>query len=323
MKKSRDRIVFLDAGSVNYGDLSFGPLEKLGLFKAYASTRPDEIERRTRGVRFVVTNKCVFDRRLISRLKGVECIHVSATGVNNIDREAAREFNVGITNVSGYSTESVVQWTIALMTALAGNLISYQARARDGTWSRSSFFTLGLYPNRELAGKKLGIIGYGNIGRRVAEVARCLGMNVLVGRIPGRKYSRAEGKSRHPFDIVVRQSDFLTLHAPLTPLTQDLIGGRVLRKMKRGAVLINMARGGIVNERAWAAVLHAGHLGGGAADVLTIEPPVKNHPLLKAPRMIVTPHVAWATLEARERLVRELALNIKAFQLNRRRNRIV
>jgi glycerate dehydrogenase len=179
------------------------------------------------------------------------------------------------------------------------------------------------WPIREIYGKKLGIIGYGAIGKRVSEIAKAFGMKVLISRIPARTYSKKEKMTRLSFNEVVRLSDVITIHAPLTPLTQGLISASVIRKIKKGAFLINMSRGGIVDEKALRSALESGHLGGAAADVLTEEPPPRNHVLLGAPNFLLTPHVAWASQEARARLIHEIALNIKAFQRGKRRNRVV
>lgn len=321
MKKPR--MVFLDGGTVNYGDLSFKPLAKIGKLKTYSATKPAQMKLRLRGADIAITNKCRFSRELLENLPDLKGIFVTATGTNNIDHEAARELKIALANVPGYSTESVTQFTISFILALAGNLISYNRVSHDGTWSRSQFFTYGAFPVREVHGKKLGIVGYGAIGKRVAQVARALGMQVLIGKIPGRTYSYKENRGRVSFDTLIKQSDFVTVHAPLTPLTQDLINDRIIRKMKRSACLLNMARGGIVNEKALRRALESGRLAGAAVDVLTQEPPPKNHVLLGAPNLLMTPHIAWASLEARLRLMDEVVLNLRAFLQGKKRNRIV
>ena len=322
MSWERDRIVFLDAGTVDYGDLPLSLFEKLGDFKAYPQSTPAQIKPRLKAVSIAIANKCRFDRRLIGGLSSLRLLNIAATGVNNVDLEAARAKGLAVTNVKGYSTETVVQFTFSFLLALAGNLVKYNAAAHDGSWSRSRFFTYGKYPIQEVAGKKLGIVGYGAIGRRVAQVARALGMKVLVAAIPGKKYTAAEKKTRVPFDRMIRESDFVTIHAPLTDLTRGLIHKGVLNKMKKGTCLLNMARGGIVDEPALRKALESGRLAGAASDVLTEEPPSPGHVLLKAPNLILTPHIAWASREARARLVREIAANIRAFQAGRVLNRV-
>lgn len=319
----KPEIVFLDAGTVDYGDISFEEIKAQGRFRAYPRTDPRQLLKRVKGVPVVITNKCRFDRRVLSSVRGVASIHLAATGVNNVDLEAAKRAGIAVTNVSGYSTETVVQCTFAFLLALAGNLVAFNEASHDGRWSRSPIFTLGAFPISEVAGKTLGIIGYGAIGKRVAQVARALRMKVLAGRIPGKPYSAVEKARRLELSDLLRRSDFVTIHAPLSPLTRDLIDRDRIRKMKKGAFLINMARGGIVNEAALKEALKSGHLGGAASDVLTAEPPPRHHILLRAPHLLLTPHVAWASLEARQRVVHEIALNIEAFHGGRRRNRVV
>jgi glycerate dehydrogenase len=321
MAKARPRMVFLDAGTVDYGDgVSFAELEKLGEFKAFYSTPPARIASRCRNADIVMVNKCRLDARALEQSRKLRLVAVSATGVNNVDLKAASNKGIAVANVAGYSTETVVQCTFAFLLALAGNLVKFNKAAHDGTWSRSPFFTLGLYPVREVAGKTLGIVGYGTIGRRVAEIARAFGMNVEIARIPGRKYGE---QRRMAVPALAARADFLTIHAPLTDSTRNLIDGTILRKMKRGACLINMARGGIVNEQALGQALKSGRLAGAALDVMSQEPPPRNHPLLGAPNLLLTPHIAWASLESRRRLVHELAMNARAFLSGRKRNRVV
>lgn len=318
----KPKIVFVDAGTVDFGDISFKEIQALGDFKAVFSTKPSEMTQRLQGADIAITNKCRFEKPLLESLKTLRCICVSATGFNIIDTGAAKGRGIAVMNVPGYSTETVVQFTIGFILALAGKLVDFNRVSHDGTWSRSPFFTLGAFPIMEVYGKTLGIIGYGAIGKRVGQVARSLGMKVTVAAIPGRKYAAFEKSKRVSLDKVLRESDFVTIHAPLTPLTQDLINRERIRKMKRSAFLINMARGGIVNEIALKAALKSKKIAGAATDVLSQEPPPVEHVLLGAPNLLLTPHVAWASLEARARLVREIALNIKAFLGGRKRNRV-
>jgi len=227
-------IVFLDAGTVDYGDISLAALKKLGDFKAYSHTASHQIEKRSVQAQVLITNKCRLDERLLTRLKSLKLVCIAATGTNNIDLGAARRLGIAVTNVSGYSTECVVQFTFAFLLALASRLVSFNQAAHEGRWSRSRFFTLTDFPFQEIDGKTLGIVGHGRIGKRVAQVARALGMKVLITRIPGRIY--ASKQKRVSFDALIRRSDFVTLHAPLTPLTRNLINSKVLKKMKRGAL---------------------------------------------------------------------------------------
>ncbi len=321
MRKSSERIVFLDAGTVDYGDLSLHPLAACGILQTFKNTDPSLIAKRSRNAGIIITNKCVFDRDQLKSLPHLRLICIAATGANNVDLQAARELGIAVSNVSGYSTEIVAQCTWAFILALAGNLPQYLKAVQQGRWSRSPFFTLPSYPLRELYGKTLGILGYGRIGRRVAQIGRVMGMKVLIARIPGHVY--AQTPPRVSLNQMLQRSDFVSLHAALSPATEKIMNPDTLRRMKPGACLINMARGGLVDEKALRDVLTSGHLSGAACDVLSQEPPCAAHPLLKAPNVLITPHIAWASLEARRRLIDEISLNIRAFQSKRRRNRIV
>ncbi len=323
MKKntSKQTVVLLDGGTLDYGDLSFDELKSTGALKVYSQTRPNQVAARIRGADQVVVNKCVLTGDVIKGAVGLKAVHVAATGVNNVDLEAAREAGIAVTNVAGYSTESVVQFTFAFLLALAGNLTHYDREIRKGGWSSSPFFMWPAFPVSEIHGKTLGIIGYGTIGRRVAQVGKAFGLSVLIARIPGRSYKSRDG--RVSLEAVLKQSDFITIHAPLTPMTKGLIDEKELRKMKNSACLINMARGGIVDEKALLKALKAHWIAGAATDVLAAEPPQRTEPLLKAPNLLLTPHMAWASLESRRRLIHEVAENVKAFSAGRKRNRVV
>ncbi len=319
----QNKIVFLDAGTLDYGDVSFSALEKLGRFKAFYASSPEQVIIRSRGARNIIANKCRFDRAVFKALPGLKAVHVAATGVNNIDLEAAHAAGVAVTNVRGYSTESVVQFTLGFILNLASGTLALQKAAQDGTWSRSPFFTLAPTRICEVSGKTLGILGYGTIGKRVAEAARALGMKILAAKIPGRRYPASEAVRRVGLAALLKRADFVTIHAPLSEATRGLINRARLATMKLGACLINMARGGIVDEAALAQALRSGKLRGAALDVLEKEPPQARHPLLKAPNLLLTPHAAWASVEARRCLVNEIAKNIRAFGQGKKRNRIV
>ncbi len=319
----KTKIVFLDAGTVDWKDQAFKPLKKIGPLKTYHHTFASQVLKRSSGFTHVVLNKVIFDAEIFSKLKGVSAVHLAATGYNNIDLEAARTNGIAVTNVRGYSTESVVQITFSALLTLASRFDEYDQAVKAGKWSGQFFFALTQLPFSELAGKTLGIIGYGTIGKRVAEVARALGMKVIVARMPGRSYSAAEKKSRLPLNQVLKIADAVTIHAPLSDVTRGLIGARELALMKQSAFLLNMARGGIVDEQALAAALKRKKLAGAASDVLTQEPPPCSHVLYNVPRLILTPHIAWASIEARTRVVEEIARNIIAFEKNIKRNRLV
>lgn len=316
------KMVFLDAGTVNWKDQNFQTLKKLGLLKAYHHTLPHQVLSRCAGFQHVLMNKIVFDRETLSKLTGVKAIHLAATGFNNIDLKAARDCKVAVTNVRGYSTESVVQITFSALLTLASRFDEYDRAIKAGKWSGQFFFALTQLPFFELAGKTLGIVGYGTIGKRVETVAKAFGMKVMIAKIPTRSYSKAESKNRFSLNQVLKQADAVTIHAPLSDVTRNLIGAKEIASMKKTAFLLNMARGGIVDEKALALALKSRKIAGAASDVLTQEPPPRNHVLYNVPRLILTPHIAWASVEARTRLVEEITLNIESFEKGGKRNRL-
>jgi glycerate dehydrogenase len=313
--------VFLDLASVDRGDLDLAALRRVAAsWATYAQTPAELTAARIGDAMVVVTNKVVVDRAVMTACPGLRLICVAATGTNNVDLEAARERGIAVCNVTGYATPSVVQHVFALMLALTTRLAEHAAAAQDGRWAASDLFCVLDFPFRELAGKTLGIVGYGELGRGVARVAEAFGMSVLVAQRPG----GSPQQGRLPLDELLARSDVVTLHVPLAENTRGLIGERELALMRPDALLINTARGGIVDEAALIAALRAGRLGGAGVDVLAIEPPRSGSPLLEGPppNLIVTPHVAWAGREARQRLLDEVALNIRAFNEGRERNRV-
>jgi len=317
-----DKIVFLDSGTLDFGDLSLKLFSTLGKLTLHSKSSPTQMKIRLKNATHVITNKCRFDAKLLNQLESVQSIHLAATGVNNVDLAAAKKNDIAITNVVGYSTDAVAQFTLALILALAGNLVNYDRGIKAGTWSRSPFFMWSKFHVSEVAGKTLTILGYGHIGRRVARLARALGMRILVCQVPGRRYPKTKLR-RVSLAEGLRRADYFTIHTPLSPLTEGLINAKSICTMKPSAYLINTARGGIVVEKELAQALKKGLIAGSAVDVLSSEPPPKNHPLLKAPNMLLTPHMAWATLEVRQRLVGEVFKNIKSFQAGKKRNRVV
>jgi len=319
----KPKMVFLDAGTLDYGDITLLPMHQCGDLKIYEKTPHRKIVERAKNAEIVITTKCRFDAEEFSRLPHLRLICVAATGVNNIDLEAARHHRVAVANVSGYATEIVAQQTLAFILALAGGLLDYNEAARGGRWSQSPFFVLPVFPVQQIAGKILGIIGYGAIGKRVSEMACAFGLQILVAKIPGRIYSKTKMVSRVSLNQLLKESDFVSLHTSLGPLTEEIINAGTLSKMKPTAFLINMSRGVLVDEKALYQALTSKLIAGAASDVLSQEPPPKNHILFKAPNMLLTPHIAWISREARESLVHEMALNIKAFLLGQKRNRVV
>jgi glycerate dehydrogenase len=327
------RSVFLDFGTVSHDDLDTRSLERVlpGITLHQACTDA-EVDERIAGCEFILTNKLNISRARMRAVPGLRFIGLTATGTNNVDLEAARELGVAVCNIRDYCTVSLVQHVLGVMLLLTHRLREYGQAAVDGTWARSEQFTVAAAPIRELHGRVLGIIGYGNLGRAVAKAARDgLGMRVLVAERPGTKPGRdadtssSIGPVRVTLDELLRTADVLSLHCPLTPATTGLIGRRELALMKPDALLINTARGALVDLEALVAALKGGDLGGAAIDVLPQEPPADGSPLFEPgiPNLIVTPHIAWAAFEARQRAVDELALNIEDFLRGGRRGRVV
>ncbi|KPJ95426.1 MAG: glycerate dehydrogenase [Gammaproteobacteria bacterium SG8_15] len=311
--------VVLDVKSIDIGDIDFSGLESVvDYWQYYDNTHDDEIQTRIQDADIVVANKVSLQKRHIAQANQLKLICVAATGINNIDLEAAAELGVCVTNVTNYATPSVVQHVFCLILALSRKLNQYQAAIRDGRWQQSEFFCLLDYPVRELAGKTLGIIGYGVLGQAVATVGEAFGMRVLIADRKG----VAPREGRVTFEQLMSESDVVSLHCPLTADTSNLIDKKELALMKSGALLINTARGGIVNETALVTALESGKLGGAGFDVLGNEPPTQGNPLLEVelPNLIVTPHIAWASVEARQRVIDEIVKNIAAFRKGEPRN---
>jgi len=306
------RAVFLDHSSLDLGDLDLSSLS--GCFadlQLYPhSTQAQTIER-LQGVQVAISNKVPLNAEVFAACPELKLVLVAATGTNPIDLAAARAHGVSVSNCQGYGTPSVAQHTLMLLLALATRLPDYQQDVRAGHWQQAQQFCLLDYPIVELHGKTLGLLGHGELGGAVAKLAEAFGMRVLLGQLPGRP-ARAD---RLPLDELLPQVDALTLHCPLNSDTLNMIDARELSLMKPSAFLINTARGGLINEQALADALRAGHLGGAATDVLTQEPPKDDNPLLAAdiPRLIITPHSAWGSREARQRIVGQLSENALAF----------
>ncbi|MGB0721901.1 MAG: 2-hydroxyacid dehydrogenase [Gammaproteobacteria bacterium] len=304
--------VFLDAESLGT-DIDFQPLETAHPdWLHFPHTAPGEAGERLRSARIAVTNKVPLKRATLESAPKLEFIAVAATGTNNVDLDAARTLGITVSNVRAYGTASVVQHVFALMLSLATNLRAYHDAALRGDWGRGRHFCLLDYPIIELHGKTLGIVGHGELGKGVAQAARAFGMNVLISARPG---ADDIPPGRLPLDQVLSQADVVSLHCPLTESTQNLFDGPRIARMKPGALLINAARGGIVNEQALADALRSGHLGGAGVDVLSTEPPREGNVLLdpSLPNLIVTPHTAWASRASRQRVIDQVGENIAAF----------
>lgn len=305
------KAVFLDAATLG-ADFSYNLLKQLPVrWTFFKETAPHETVGRIENADIVVSNKVPLTADIL-KASQLKLICVAATGYNNVDVAFAKQMGISVCNVPGYSTQSVVQLVFTFMLALASNLISYVGEVRNGKWQRHSQFCFIDYPIAELAGKNLGIIGYGTLGKQVASVAGSFGMRVLIA---GHTSSRQSQTGMLPLNQVLQESDFLTLHVPLTPQTENLIAGKELALMKPTAFLINTARGGIVNEKDLAACLKRKGIAGAAFDVLTKEPPTEGNPLLdpSISNLLLTPHIGWASFEARCRLLAVLRDNIQAF----------
>jgi glycerate dehydrogenase len=306
------RAVFLDHSSLDLGDLDLSSMNAcFADLQLYPHSTEAQTIERLQGVQVAISNKVPFNAAVFAACPELKLILVAATGINAIDLAAASAHGVSVCNCQGYGTPSVAQHTLMLLLALATRLPDYQQDVRAGRWQQAQQFCLLDHPIIELHGKTLGLLGQGELGSAVARLAEAFGMRVLLGQLPGRP-ARAD---RLPLDELLPQVDALTLHCPLTNDTLNLIGARELSLMKPTALLINTARGGLINEQALADALRAGHLGGAATDVLTQEPPKDGNPLLAAdiPRLIITPHSAWGSREARQRIVGQMSENALAF----------
>ncbi len=306
------QIVVLDGYTLNPGDLSWEKLEQLGECVVYDRTPPTQTVSRARGAQILLTNKTVLSREILEQLPECRCIAVTATGYNVVDTAAAKARRIVVSNVPTYGTESVAQMTFAHVLNLTQHVAHHAASVRSGKWSATPDFCYWDYPMIEVSGKTMGIIGLGRIGRAVARLARAFGMHVLA-------YSRSATPGVETdadivkLDTVFHESDVVSLHCPLTSETEKLVNAERLAHMKQTAFLINTSRGPLVDEYALAQALNANQIAGAGLDVLAIEPPLGNNPLLMAKNCYITPHIAWATREARSRLMEAVIKNVKAF----------
>lgn len=306
------KIVILDGYSVNPGDLSWDALKDLGELKVYDRTAADEVTERAADADALFTNKVVIDERVMASLPKLKYIGVLATGYNVVDVKAASNRGITVTNVPAYSTDSVVQMTLAHILNLTNQVAYYAEQNRNGRWSRAEDFCYWDEPVNELAGRTLGVVGLGNIGSKVAKVAAALGMDVFA-YTSRNSASLPPGIQKATFTGLLGISDILTLHCPLTDKTYNMINRETISYMKRGALLINTGRGPLVDENAVAEALESGQLGGYGADVMVEEPPRADNPLFTAPNAYITPHIAWSSTSARKRLVSIAVANLKAF----------
>ncbi len=315
-------IVFLDratfAGSVSFAASAVHELA----WRDYAHTPVQQVLERVQDAKVVITNKVRLSGDVIAACRQLKLIVAAATGVDHIDLEAARQREIAVCNVRGYAVHSVPEHVFAMLFALRRNILRYSNAVHAGDWSRAETFCLLAYPIDDLAGATLGVFGGGVLGQAVSRLGAAFGMNVLLAE---QREAKAVRAGRTPFEDVLAQADVVTLHLPLNPATRNLIGAAELARMKPGAILINTARGGVVDEKALLDALRAGRLGGACLDVLSEEPPPEDHPLVIAnlPNLIITPHVAWASRQAQQCLADEVAENIAAFFRGERRNRVV
>lgn len=321
--KAKRKAAFLDFASLG-PDITTAELDRLVDCAYYAKSAPAEIASRIADREVVIVNKAVLGRGVIASAAKLRLIVVAATGTDNVDSAAAAERGIAVTNVRDYCSTAVAQHVWAMVLELTQKVSAYHGLVLDGAWQRSEAFARFDYPIRELAGRALGIVGYGTLGRAVASFGRCLGMEVVVAAVPG-STSRADTPAREPLDAVLARCDVVSLHCPLTERTRSLIGAKELRAMKPDAILINTARGGLVDGAALAEALRRGEIGGAGIDVLPTEPPGGDEPLLAGdiPNLLVTPHIAWAAREARQRAIAQIAENIGAFLTGDRIRRVV
>ncbi len=327
--------VFLDFATVRSAELDISPLETALAYGSGAASRHEaclleicdhtpakQIIQRIGGCEFVFANKSRITREVITAAGNLQFIGLIATGVDNVDLEAAKENEVAVCNIRTYCTDSVVEHVFGVLLQLARSFGQYEQSVRRGDWQRARNFCMLDYPLRELATMTLGIVGYGELGKGVQRVAKAFGMQVLISERIGTDAQPSEG--RVSFSEVLSDSDVVSLHCPLTADTKSMIGATELAMMKSDAILINTARGGLVDSAALVRALANGHIGGAAIDVLAQEPPIDGDPLLdyRGTNLIVTPHVAWATTNARQNAINEVAANVTAFLNGEFRNRV-
>ncbi len=307
------KAVFLDYVSLDQNDLNFKDLENIfDEWEIYPSTSSEQLLERIQNVDVIISNKVVVNAEAIQQCPNLKLILISATGTNNIDLVQAKKQGVVVCNCQAYGTSAVAQHTLMLMLNLATSFKQYERAVQNGDWNKASQFCLLDYPIIELEGKTLGILGYGELGKAVAKLAEAFGMKILVGALPNRPVQ----ENRIPFNELLSQVDFLTLHCPLSTDTQNLIDAKAFDAMKHSAFLINCARGGIVNEQDLADALIAGKIAGAATDVLMVEPPKDGNVLLNSeiPNLLITPHSAWGSVDARQRIVQQMVENVEAFK---------
>ncbi len=316
------KIVILDGHTLNPGDLDWSPLKELGSCIIHPRTDQEQVVERACDADIVLTNKTVMSADTLAMLPNLKCIGVLATGVNVVDLEAAKQHGIIVTNVPGYSTESVAQMVFALLLEMTQHVGHHAKLVQEGEWVSCPDFSFRETPLVELAGKTLGIVGFGQIGQQVAQIAQAFRMLVLVHTAHPEKYLQETNIEFVDIDKLFSDADVISLNCPLTEKTETLVDTAHLARIKQGALLINTGRGQLINENAVAEALEEGYLGGYATDVLSQEPPNEDNPLFAAPNCLITPHIAWATAEARQRLLDVVVTNVASFQKGSPQNRV-
>ncbi|WP_180182609.1 2-hydroxyacid dehydrogenase [Acinetobacter sp. YH01020] len=307
------KAVFLDYQSLDKQDLDFSGLEaQFDELMLYPATAAAEVAQRIQGADVIISNKVHINAEYMQLNPQLKLILISATGTNNVDLVQAQQQGIVVCNCQAYGTAAVAQHTLMLMLNLATSFRQYDRAVQQGNWQKADQFCLLDFPIIELAGKTLGIVGYGELGQAVAHLAKAFGMKIMIGALPNRPMVA----ERVAFSEMLAQVDFLSLHCPLTEETRDLLDYESLAQMKASAFVINCARGGVVNETALAEALKSGTIAGAATDVLTVEPPKQGNVLLdpSIPNLIITPHSAWGSVDARQRIVQQLVENVEAFK---------
>ncbi len=306
------KIAILDGYSLNHNDLDWAPIKALGDVEIYDRTAESQIEERAADAEVVLTNKVPFSAQTLAKLPKLKFICVLATGYNIVDTKAAAQQGVIVANIPAYSTMSVAQMVFAHILNVTQSVATYATEIADGKWSQCQDFCYWNTPTTELAGKTLGVVGLGNIGMATARIALAFGMKVVAFTSKSQE-SLPDGICRGSLDDVFDASDVITLHCPLTDSTKNLVNAAAISKMKRTAIVVNTGRGPLINEQDMAEALKAGRIAAFCADVLTAEPPAADNPLLSAPNCYLTPHIAWATFEARNRLMAIATENVRQF----------
>lgn len=315
------KAVFLDYQSLDKQDLDFSGLDaQFDELTLYPATTASEVAQRIQGADVIISNKVHINAEHMQLNPQLKLILISATGTNNVDLVHAQQQGIVVCNCQAYGTAAVAQHTLMLMLNLATSFRQYDRAVQQGNWQKADQFCLLDFPIIELAGKTLGIVGYGELGQAVAHLAKAFGMKIMIGALPNRPMAA----ERVVFSEMLAQVDFLSLHCPLTDETRDLLNHESLAQMKASAFVINCARGGVVNESALAEALKSGKIAGAATDVLTVEPPKQGNVLLdpSIPNLIITPHSAWGSVDARQRIVQQLVENVEAFEAGHPRRQV-